>query len=182
MGKRDSDEGFMISETGNWNVAAEFSKEKIMKPMVRCEVYEDIAAFGYEDIFEELMSYGMPQEQLRLSGLKRLIHELRKICKNCRFAMKKSGTKEKLEDFEKKLNIIKRISPLLYKKSYNQITKISTIRIEEVLFSEILERLSEIKADLNDPLNKNHLIFTDKEEFDPIAYKKQVIKNATTRG
>ena len=41
------EEGYNISETGNWNVASDYSRLKIMKPLYNCDIYENIAKFGY---------------------------------------------------------------------------------------------------------------------------------------
>ncbi len=40
----------------------------------------------------------------------------------------------------------------------------------------------EIKAKLNEPLNKNDLIFTHKEDFDPKKYKQTIMEDAKSRG
>ena len=181
MPKKDAVDDYMISESGNWNVAARFSEIKIMIPLAKCDVYEDVAKFGYVDLFEELMNYGIPPETLKLSALNRLINELIKIAKNCRFAMKKQGTKTQLEELEKRLYIIKKVFPLIYKTTFNQISKTSQTKLNS-FFPEILERVLEIKAEINDPLNKNHLIFTDKEEFDPKAFKDRIKNRMIDQG
>ena len=48
--------------------------------------------------------------------------------------------------------------------------------------NKVLEIIVEIKSLINIPLNNNHLIFTDKEEFDPHAYKNEMKKRMTERG
>ena len=47
------DEAF-VSETGNWNVASDYAKYKIMKPLLLADDYEIIATFGYSDLLEDL--------------------------------------------------------------------------------------------------------------------------------
>ena len=48
MPKKDKSSGdHVISESGNWNVAAQFSKSKIMDPLDRCDIYENLARYGY---------------------------------------------------------------------------------------------------------------------------------------
>ena len=51
-----------------------------------------------------------------------------------------------------------------------------------MLFNKTLELVSEIKADINLPLNKNHLIFVDKEEFDPAMFKKKLKDRIINKG
>ena len=49
-------------------------------------------------------------------------------------------------------------------------------------FNKVLEIVFEIKSAINFPLNRNHLIFTDREEFDPHAYKKAMKERMTHKG
>lgn len=176
------DDGYNISDTGNWNVASDYSRLKIMKPLDFCDHYENIAKFGYDSIMEEFSSFNIPNEVLRLTGFKRLISELLKLINNARFSMKVSGTKEKLEEYEKELKQIEGVFPLLSKQVNNQIKRTQKIIINEKLYVKVLDHVLTIKSNINEPLNKNHLIFTDKKEFDPKLYKKQIIDGAINRG
>lgn len=183
MPKKDygSDE-YVISETGNWNVAADFSREKIMKPMIKCDFYEDIAKFGEENIIEELMGYGLPHDMIRFSGFRRLVEELIKLCNNAKFAMKKPGTKDELHGYKDILEKIRKSFPLLYETKKDNYKKTQQIKLIEDKFEKALLLTIEIKSDLNEPLNKNHLIFTDKEEFDPQAFKEKLKNRITDKG
>ncbi len=176
------EEGYNISDTGNWNVASDYARLKIMKPLYNCDIYENIAKFGYDSFSEQLENYGIPEEGLRLMGLDRLIHELLKLIQNSEFAMKAKGTKETLEKFEEILKGILKFTPKISTIKVNQIKKTKETKIDETIFNLILNKVLDIKANINEPLNKNDLIFTSREEFDPIAYKKQVFDQATTRG
>lgn len=182
MVKRINIEDSYISDTGNWNVAARFSEIKIMKPLAMCDYYENIAQFGYDTLEEELYNYGVASDNLRIMGLKRLVKELLKIIKNSKFAMKKTGTKTEIEKLEERLNGIQKVLPTLSKKIMNLRNKTERIKLNEETFDKVFNMILQIKSDINEPLNKNHLIFTDKEEFDPQAYKKRVIKDAIERG
>jgi len=112
-GKKE--EGYNVSELGNWNVASDYSRLKIMKPLDFCDHYENIARFGYDTLIEQLEQFGIPTDTLKLIGFERLISELLKICGNVEFAMKVSGTKEELEKLKKKLIEIRGIIPMLSK-------------------------------------------------------------------
>ncbi len=183
MPKKDSSTGeSIISESGNWNVAADFSRIKIMTPLAKCEYYKDIATFGYESIIEELMGYQIQNDVVRFKGLKRLINELLKVCKNAKFAMKKAGTKETLKDYEDKLKQIKKVLHLLVNVRKNDVNKTKELIIIPEKFDNVLEIATEIESAINYPLNKNHLIFTDKEDFDPGAYKKAQKDRMVNRG
>lgn len=177
MGKRE--EGYNQSDTGNWNVASDYSRIKIMKPLDYCDHYENIARFGYDTLIEQLEHYGVPLDTLKLIGFERLVNELLKICGNVEFAMKVGGTSDALAKIKKKLIDVRSIMPVLSK----TITKKKKqILILNQNYYKTLDLVIEIKAELNEPLNKNHLIFTNKEEFDPKAHKRQIIEDAKTRG
>ena len=183
MPKKDYSTGeAIISESGNWNVASDFAKVKIMNPQSKCEYYEDIATFGYDTIIEELMNFSIPNDLVKFTGLKRLVKELIKLCKNSKFAMKKDGTKEDLIAYEKELEKIKKILPNIAEVKRNHGTKTQELRIIPDRFDKVLEIVLDIKSAINFPLNRNHLIFTDKEEFDPQAYKKSMKERMTERG
>ncbi len=172
----------MISETGNWNVASDFARIKIMNPMDKCEFYKDLAMFGYESIMEELIYYQIPNDVGRYKGLRRYIEELLKLCKNSKFAMKKQGTKDDLKNYEDKLKKIKDVLPSLVNVKNNQISKSMELKIISDKFDKVLEIVIQIESSIYFPLNQNHLIFTDKPEFDPHAYKKSMKERMTHRG
>ena len=183
MPKKDSTTGeAVISELGNWNVASDFARIKIMTPLAKCEYYEDIARFGYESIIEELMGHQIQNNIVRYNGLKRLVSELIKICKNSMFAMKKANTKKALGDYEEKLVKIKKILPKLAYVRNNNINRTKELIMRDEEFEKIFEVVLKIKSAINIPLNQNHLIFTDKEEFDPHEYKKLMKERMIHRG
>ncbi len=183
MPKKDTSTGeAIISESGNWNVASDFARVKIMTPQSKCEYYEDIATFGYESIIEELMGYSIPNDLVKYTGLRRLIKELIKLCKNSQFAMKKDGTKNKIKEHIKELERIKNILHLLVTIRRNHINKTKELTIINDRYDKILNIVLDIKSDINIPLNQNHLIFTDKEEFDAHAYKNSMKERMINRG
>ncbi len=173
------EEGYNISDTGNWNVASDYSRIKIMKPLDYCDHYQNIARFGYDTMVEQLENYGIPLDTLKLIGFERLINELIKLCGNVKFAMKLSGTSDTLKEIEEKFKAILELIPVLHKITTKQKKKILTLTGN---YYKTLDIVIKLKADLNEPLNKNHLIFTNKEEFDPKAQKKKIMEEAMERG
>lgn len=174
------EEGYNVSDTGNWNTASDFSRIKIMKPLDFCDHYENIARFGYDTLIEELQNFGVPLDNLKLIGLERLVSELLKICGNVKFAMKVAGTPKLLKNIKDELERIMKIIPLLSKVITKQRKQQMILQKEK--YYKILNIVIELKSKLNIPLNKNHLIFTDKKEFDVKAHKKKLIEDAKTRG
>lgn len=177
MEKREKD--YNVSELGNWNVAKEYSHFKIMRNLFLADEYSNMAIFGSSSIIEELEN-NQPVDILKLTGLNRLVNVLILIIDNSKFACKKQGSREKLEAARVKLRDILQIMPLLYKTITKQ--KRKEIKINVQVFNPVLEKVLEIKSEINEPLNQNHLIFTDKEEFDPKKYKEQIMQDATSRG
>lgn len=179
MFKKADDNDYMISETGNWNVASDYSKLKIMKNLYLADEYATISAFGYSDLIEEIGDYG-DVDTLRIRGFRRLIHVLKMVINNSLFAVKKE--RDVFKSYENELKRIENLIPLLYSIKTDQIKKRTKLQIKEERFNKLLDRVLEIKSNINEPLNKNDLIFTNKEEFDPKAYKKAIFEEATTKG
>ena len=172
--------GYNISDTGNWNVAADFSKLKIMKPLDACDHYENIAICGYDTFQEQIDNFGSDTTLLQIIGLERLINELLKLIRNTKFAIMFDKPKEDIEEQEKRLKQIRDVLPLVYQ--INKKAKGNKLKIDKKKFIQVLDIVLEIKSKINIPLNKSHLIFTDKEVFDPKKYKDQVIKNSIEIG
>ena len=175
-------EGSGMSETGNWNIAEHFSKIHISIPMAKCSYYREIAEFGYESIAEELMGYNIDNSIIKHKGLKRLISELIEICRNVKFALKKKGTKAEIIKLEKQLGKLDKLLPSLLDVKHNHVAKTKEVRLNIKQFEIILGLALQIKSDINTPLNKNHLIFVDKEETDTEEFKRQVRDDYVNRG
>lgn len=180
--KEEGTDEYMISDTGNWNIASDFAREMIAKPMIKCSIFEDVAKFGYESLMDELMGFAVPDNLIRYTGLKRLIEELIKLCNNSRFAMKKQGTEKELIGYRDQLKKLKKVLEGIKKVKKDAYHKSEKLEFDEIKFQNILELVIDIKSDINDPLNRNHLIFTDKEEFDPVAFKERLKHRMINKG
>ena len=174
------EEGYNVSELGNWNVASDYSRIKIMKPLDHADHYENIARFGSDTFFEQLENYGIPLDTLKLIGFERLVNQLITLCDNSMFAMKVAKTKEDMQKLQNQLKEVRKHLGLLSKIITKQGKQ--ELILQKVKYHKALDFVSDIKAKINEPLNKNHLIFTDKEEFDPKKYKEQIIKGAIEKG
>lgn len=174
----------MVSDTGNWNVADSYTKIKIMKPIALCDIYEDVAAFGSESIIEELVGFqSPPNDYIRFTGLKRLVSELIKLINNAKFALAAGGTKKTALELKKHLLKIKKSLPNLFIVSRDETTNSSTFSIKNYgAFEDVLNLVIKIKSKINEPLNKNHLIFTPTDEFDPKAFKDAIKRRMRTQG
>lgn len=173
----------IISESGNWNVADQYTKSKIMRPLNMCDYYEDIATFGHETILDELINYSAPpNDVIKYKALQRLLHELIRLIDNCKFALKKPKTKDEVLGYKKKLLDLQAMVPKLMKSRVDQFG-VKVLRITSpAQFENLLALVCKIKSKINEPLNKNHLIFTDREEFDPKGFKKDLKSRMINQG
>lgn len=173
------EEGYNISDTGNWNVASDFSRLKIMKHLHLADIYSNIATFGYDDFYGELPN-DFSIDYNKIIGFERLLECLITLIDNSHFAVRID--RDTLDKSKKELLRIKNIIPVLYRIQKNQIKKTQQLIIDSKNYEKVLEKVKEIKSEINEPLNKNHLIYTDKEVFDPQKYKKEIFDSATKKG
>lgn len=179
--KNDYDDS-MISETGNWNVADLFAKLKIMKFLKLMDDYEIIATFGSSDLLEELETTNLNTDDIKIRAFKRLVKFLSMLINNTMFALKIKSDKEIFKKFQVKIKSIEKVIPALSYYKKNDLTKVKKLIINQEKYDKIFEEIIKIKAEILEPLNKSDLIFTHQEEFDPSAYKKKAMEDATTRG
>lgn len=169
----------IISETGNWNVASDYSRLLIMKHLYLADEYETIAMFGSSDMLEDL-TQPYDAEYLKVNGLKWFVHHLIKLVNNSKFAVK--SEKGILMGYLEELKKIERILPMLHRIVHNSVRKTTNVQINYKLYDAVLERLSQLKSLINEPLNKNHLIFTSKETFDAKEFKKTLRERMISKG
>lgn len=174
MPKKELSDDFMISDYGNWNVASDYARLKIMKHLYYADEYETIATFGYTDFEEELTS-NQNIDYLKIKGFTRLIQSLCLIINNSKFAIK-STSKIQIEGYYNELLRYSKTMELFYKFKFNQATKTRELIIVKDKYTTALERVIEIKSLINEPLNKYDLIFTHKEELDPKKIKDAIKK------
>lgn len=181
MGMLDKDDQGYISETGNWNVAGEYARTKIMKPLWLADEYELIAIFGTTDFVEEL-NFNFSVDYLKIKGFKRLVNSLIMLINNSYFAVKEKRGRPELMKLKEELERIDKIIPRLYVNKVNQLKKTREVRLDEKKYQEVLEKVINIKSKINEPLNRNHLIFVDRKEFDPTDFKEGIKDRMINRG
>lgn len=177
------------SEHGNWNVASDYAKLKIMKHLYDADKYEVISLFGHYDLLDELMIQ-IDVDTLKIQGFRRLVNTLLMLINNSIFAVKKKTSKkgknktdrEILEHYKEELKKIKNLIPKLYSYKVNQVKNTNVLKIDLEKYQKVLDFVIEIKAKINEPLNKYDLIFSHKEEFDPETAKKQIKEGLMKKG
>ncbi len=192
MVKGDSEDSSQ-SEHGNWNVASDYAKLKIMKHLYDADKYEVIALFGHYDLLDELM-ITVDVDLLKIHGLRRLVNTLLMLINNSIFAVKdkksekgkKKTDREILNHYKAELKKIKKIisknpSPIFSYK-VNQIKNTKVLKIDIEKYQRVLDFVIEIKAKINEPLNRYDLIFAHKEDFDSETAKKLIKDGLIERG
>lgn len=181
LGRKFGEDALMSPETGNWNVASEYSKLKIMKNLYLADQYEIIATFGTINLEEELQVNFNP-DFLRIRAFRRFVKTLSLLIDNSKFAIKHKKDKALLIKYRKTLKQIYSMIPDLFYYQTNQVTKRSELIIYQKKYYPLLDIVIQIKASINDPLNRSDLLFLNKEEFDPFKQKKEIMKRVIEKG
>lgn len=166
-------------QSGNWNVAKPYTTEKILKWLVQIDYFQTISIFGYSNIESDVFIKDKNlQNTSRLHALKRLIHSIISLIRNTKFAISGSESegkekvthKDKFDTYtERLLKIEKHIYLLRLEKKRGQ--RIIELNINEKFFEKIMEEINSIIDNVQFILNKNDLIFTHTEEYDPKKIK-----------
>ncbi|KKK80324.1 hypothetical protein LCGC14_2824620 [marine sediment metagenome] len=149
MPKTEGDYG--VSDTGNWNVASDFSKLKIMKNLYLADEYEIVATFGTIDLYEELQA-NFNTDFLKIKAFKRLVKTLMMLIDNSKFAISIKNDRTLLDKYKKTLIKINGIIPLLSNNKQNRINNTSEITLDHKIYDKVLEEVINIKALINEPL------------------------------
>jgi len=161
-------------QSGNWNVAKPYTREKILKWLVLIDHYQTIATFGYANIESDVFIRDKNLQNIsRLYALRRLIHAIDSLIRNTKFALRKSTDKETFSGYQKRLlKIDKNLGKLrIEKKRGNRVVELN---INEKLFDLIMNELNEMMDDVNDKLNFSDMIFIHTEEYDPKKIKQSL--------
>jgi len=167
-------EGTAESGSESWNVAQGYTNLKILKPLVEMDKYVKIALRGSEEIEFALMLSPEQKVQARIEGIKALVECLRETFENCDFAMEKDGTRNKVEELSKRVEIVAEFLDGISYSEFDARTGVNIIRIDEAHFTNCLNELRSIKKEIPKPLNKNNLIFRDSDEVDLDKLAKQI--------
>lgn len=168
-----------VSETGNWNVAFDYTKLKISKLLVELDEFQLISMFGTSELVEEFMINEDMKNMARLKSLERMLKTLMMVIENTKFAIKKKEDKKLISTYYQRLKNVEEVFPTIKREITKNEKKI--IEIDETNFKIVLDILIDIKCSLNTPLNNADLIFNSREEFDPDKFKRDVMNKMSTR-
>ena len=152
-------------ESSVWNDAKNYVGGKIHVWLMKIDIYEELATFGFKEIDQDiLIKNSILQSTARIKAMKRLIHAIQTLIRNTKFAVDKTSRglfdehRQRLKKIEKSLFKLK-----IEKKRGSKIIELS---VDEVLFEKMMDELNEIIDDINQKINRAGLIFSQSEDFD----------------
>jgi hypothetical protein len=181
MGRSDYEDS--ISESGNWNMRQSYS-ELLFNIIQEAYYHEKVAEFGVIDDPRAMMMGQAPQprEEVKIEGLRKFVFCIYQLIMKSKFAVTKNEDRLLLGKYEETINKMKPMIDSLYKSSYNNVTKIRKLTINEKAFSTFLQKCTELLSKIEEPLNRAELIFSPKDVHDPYAYKEHLKKRMLEKG
>lgn len=141
-----------------WNISAGYVYLKILKLMIEIDELETVAMFGAV----EMSDIVYPQSEINLKrreALYRYAEKLQQLIDNVYFEIKKMGHKELLKDLNERLIILTKYMDGAFIEFHNTITKTTELKIHEEFFRILLNKLRDVKRELNIPINEANIIF-----------------------
>ena len=166
------------NESSVWNDAKNYVGGKIHIWLIKIDYYEELATFGYKNIEGDIMINNPNlQNTARLKAMKRLLHAIRTLIRNTKFAVGKTE-REVFNEHKERIAIIEKHLPSL-RLEQKRGNKITELNINETLFERIMDEIDGIIDDINVKLNKAGLIFSQFDELDIDKLKENLEKEFT---
>lgn len=161
-----------------WNDSKNYVGGKIHTWLIKIDHYEELATFGFKDVESDiLINNPNLQNTARLKAMKRLIHAIKTLIRNTKFAIKKTD-RDSFTEYTKRLSLIeKNLSRLKIEQKRG--SKIVSININEELFEKMMNEIDDKIDDINIKLNKASLIFAQSEDLDIDQLKENLEKEFT---
>lgn len=162
--KREAGEDAVGLGTQAWNIADGFTKIKILRLIIQLDIDEEIAMFGRKDDQDQTQFEEIPYK--RVESFEKFIFHLRQLIGNCKFAIEKGIDEKIINQFEQRIDQVDEVSDGIASYFVNDVTKESSLKINENHFKKCITILQNIKNELNFPVNRAGLIFRQGEEMD----------------
>lgn len=163
---------YEMSETGNWNIAQNWTNDMIFRPFFEASLYLQIAKFGFLDIEEDFLMDDNSKINSRIKALPLARNKIEMGIRNSCFAIRNTKDKEKMQEFLKDVVSLDKNMEFIKDKVVDR--DVYKIIINEEMFKLIYDVLIRIYTEVTEPMNRNDLIFNYKEQFDPHEFKKNI--------
>jgi hypothetical protein len=175
---------YETSETGNWNIAENWSNEMIFKPFYECSQYLTIAKRGTSSIEEDFIFDEQTKVRSRINSLEWARDKLEQGIRQSLFAIRNSNDRKKVQDFLKEIVDLDNGSNCPMSLVFNKVTDRDKTKIEinEEMFKIVFNCLKRIFTEVTEPMNRSDLIFNFKEQFDPKKAKKRIKEDFINTG
>jgi hypothetical protein len=160
------------SETGNWNIAENWSNEMIFKPFYEASQYLTIAKFGCSNIEEDFMFNDETKVKSRVRALNWAKDKLEQGIRQCLFAIRNQTDKDKVKAYLKEIVDLNEVMNMVEQKIVDRDTVKSLVN--EEAFDLAYGVLNRIFTEVTEPMNKSDLIFNFREQFDPKEFKDKI--------
>jgi hypothetical protein len=161
---------YETSETGNWNVAQNWTNEMIFRPFLESIEYLQLAKFGYSDIEEYFTLSPEIKIQTRIQSIDLARNKIEMGIRLCLFAIRSKQDKDKVKELLDDAVKLQEYIPMI-KKNVTDRDKIK-LDIDEENFNHVYKVLLRIITEVTEPMNRNDLIFNFREQFDPAEFKR----------
>jgi len=171
---------YEASDTGNWNIAENWSNEMIFKPFYEASQYLTIAKKGTSSIEEDFMFDEQTKIKSRISALGWARDKLEQGIRQSLFAIRNANDISKVKSFLKEITDLEIPNEQTNKSPMDFIQDIivdrdnTKIQINEEAFRLVYNCLKRIFTEVTEPMNRSDLIFNFREQFDPKKYKEKI--------
>jgi hypothetical protein len=148
-----------------WNISGGFTRFKILRQMVKLDIYEDIATHGVEELDQKV---GLTQNDInrrRFEGLQRFISTLNQLVGNVFFIIRiEDGLM--LDAYKKRIAVVEKFLDGCIKINENLITHEVNYEINEKHFQNCFSAIKSIKDSVNIIINNAGVIFRKSDDVD----------------
>lgn len=151
-----------------WNVADGYTKIKILRLLIKLDMFENIALYGTEDLDDNILAQLSLNDiaKRRQEGIHRIVTTLRQLLGNVKFAITGKFEQEKIERYLERIEAVEDVLDGIMSVEENYITHEMNLVINELHFRKCMKVLSKIKDEINFPINKAGLIFRKDSDID----------------
>jgi hypothetical protein len=144
-----------------WNIADGFTKIKILRLLIQLDLDEEIALFGKKDDSDETMSADLPYK--RVESFNKFIFHLRQLIGNCKFSIERGIDETIIAQLLTRIDQVEAVADGIASYFFNDVTKETSLTINETHFKICFSILQKVKDELNFPVNRAGLIFRQGE-------------------